>query len=439
MMPKNARVMTAVISFGLVCSILPSAAASPVVSYTNSAIVSAENENVPALKTLWKTQMDSSPAEGVIRSAARTSGGLVFFPKGGKLYAAAASTGRTRWTANVKPASPVMLSQNTLYVVDAAGMLRALNMQTGRQLWQTQTGFKPQTSTITSSLSAGILYVGGPLALKAYDPATGRQLWKTSTESEYGGPTSYGVYDGILVVSSVVSGALTFDQYKAYNPKTGRNLWTLNSSHGPVLEFRHGLLYLRNTAQWASPNHAAKLDQVEIKTGRIKTSYDYVQVVDGLYQSAEQLVVEGDYVYVAMEKYTAGVLEGIAPVLYRFDLNQDPNKQKPVVYEGYGKFLAGPYKNRLFFQDGLSLNSLLPGQKETTTYKLAGNPLARLDLHEAGLYAGLSDGKFYLIDLASGQTSGVVDTGSRTYGETLLVGRTVLIQTEKELIAVKHP
>lgn len=51
----------------------------------------------------------------------------------------------------------------------------------------------------------------------------------------------------------------------------------------------------------------------------------------------------------------------------------------------------------------------------------------------------IGDGQFYMIDIASGKTLGVVDAGGRTYGETLLAGQTTIVQAESKLIVIQRP
>ena len=65
--------------------------------------------------------------------------------------------------------------------------------------------------------------------------------------------------------------------------------------------------------------------------------------------------------------------------------------------------------------------------------------MSRLDLIENQAYVGISDGLFYMIDIPSGKTLGVVDTGSRSYGRTLTAGNIVIVQAEGKLIAAKRP
>jgi len=292
---------------------------------------------------------------------------------------------------------------------------------------------------LTVKLVDGTLYAGGPFTLQAYNPVNGKNLWKQKTKSEYGGPYIQGVYDGVLVASMTVSGALTIDQYVGYNPKTGKKVWESGGNNGPVLAYRNGCLYVRDQYPMSSPDHALLLNKIRVKTGKMTKANEYVQVEDGMFQTADQVFVEGDDLYIAMRKYSEGTLEGFSSMLYRFKLDEDPDKQTPMIYEGRGDFLAGPYLNRFFVQKELRLEAVPLNGKMSENYNIPSNPVSRLDLIANHAYVGVSDGKFYIIDIPSGRTLGVVDTNARTYGQTLVIGSTIVVQAEGKLIAVKRP
>ncbi|WP_037288541.1 PQQ-binding-like beta-propeller repeat protein [Saccharibacillus sacchari] len=423
------------ISAGLLFSLAPISAAAPATSYVNPIIHSSESETISELKPVWSVNtFTSNPGISAV-----ISGNLVVYPAKNNLEAANAATGKKVWTAAFIPASELITGNGTLYFVDSKGMLVGLNAKTGKALWKTKTGFAAQTDGFTAKLVNGTLYIGGPRELQAYNPATGKRLWKQSTESEYGGPSVQGVYDGVLVTSAVVSGALTVDFYNGYDPKTGKELWVLGGSHGPVLHYQKGHIYMREQSLTGNMDHAAILDKVNVKTGKTTATYKYVEVEDGLYQSAQQIVIDQENVYIAMPRYEKGRLEGFSSALYRFKLDQQPDNTQPALYEDRGDFLAGPYLNRFFVQKGLELQSVPINGKMSQSYAMSDNPVSRLDLKGNGAYVGLSDGQLYLIDIASGKTLGVVRAGGRTYGETLLAGNMAIVQAENKLIVIKRP
>lgn len=429
-MKKTKRAVAFLLSASLAGSLVPAASAAPLASYSNPWISSASNDAVKPLKTAWTLQTDSSDAI--------TAGNLIVYSAKGKLRAVNAATGREQWNAAYTKASELAIGENALYFVDVKGRLVGLNTKTGKSLWTAKTGIDPENGQASLALAKGMLYVSGRQTLQAYHPDTGKQIWKQKTESEWS-TAVFGVYDGVLVTSAVVSGALTANFYYGYDPKTGKALWTLGGSHGTVLDYRKGHLYLRET--WPMPDitYAAKLDKVNVKTGKIAASYEYVTVLDGIYQQAEEVIVDGDSVYIAMKKYPKDSVDGYSSVLYRYALDQDPAKQKPKTYEDRGIFLAGPYMDRFFVQNGLELQAVRFDGKMTRTYEMPDNPVSRLDLIGTGAYVGLSDGKFYLVDIPSGKTLGSIDAGGRVYGQTLSAGGMIVVQAEGRIIAVKRP
>ncbi|OWR32666.1 hypothetical protein CDO73_03435 [Saccharibacillus sp. O23] len=429
-MKKTKRTFTLLLSASLALSLMPAASAAPLTSYSNPWISSASNDVVKPLKKAWTLQTDSSDAIAM--------GNLIVYSAKGKLRAVNAATGREQWNAAYTKASELAVGENALYFVDAKGQLVGLNAKTGKSLWKTKTGIDPKNGQASLTLANGMLYAGGSHVLKAYSPSSGKQVWKQETQSDWAAWVS-GVYDGVLVVSATVSGALTAEHYYGYDPKTGKPLWELGGSHGMVLDHRKGHVYMRDTWPMPDTTYAARLDKVNVKTGKIAASYDYVTVLDGMYQQAEEVIVDGDSVYIAMEKYPKDSIDGYSSVLYRYAIDQDPAKQKPKTYEDRGIFLAGPYMDRFFVQNGLELQAVRFDGKMTRTYDMPDNPVSRLDLIGTGAYVGLSDGKFYLVDIPSGKTLGSIDAGGRVYGQTLSAGGMIIVQSEGRMIAVKRP
>lgn len=409
------------------------ASAAPVTSYSDPTFY--EINTIQALKPTWSTEADSTDPS----FPAVVSGNNVIYVHKGKLRAVNAKTGKIQWSSSFHPSSELIAGNGTLYFIDQKGVLISLNAKTGKPFWQTNTGMPISNPAFTIKRVGGTLYAGGPLSLQAYNPVNGKNLWKQTTESEYGGPYIQGVYDGVLVASMTVSGALTIDQYIGYNPKTGKKLWESGGNNGPVLAYRNGSLYVRDQYPMSSPDHALLLNKIQVKTGKATSAYEYVQVEDGMFQTANQVFIDGDDLYIAMRKYSEGTLEGFSSMLYRFKLDQDPDKQKPMIYEGRGDFLAGPYLNRFFVQKELQFQSVPLNGKMSQSYEIPSNPVSRLDLIANHAYVGVSDGKFYVIDIPSGKTLGVLGTDTRNYGQTLVVGNTVVVQTEGKLIAVTKP
>lgn len=422
-----------IVSLTLPMLFLPAASAAPVTSYRDATL--SETNMIPAIKPLWSVETEqvgqAFPATG--------SGNNVIYIHKNKLRAVNAATGKTQWSSSFLPSSELIKGNGTLYFIDQKGTLVSLNAKTGKTAWKTNTGMPASNASFTIQLVGGTLYAGGPLAFQAYNPVNGKRLWKQKTESEYGGPAIQGLYNGVLVASMTVSGALTIDQYSAYNPKTGKKLWESGGNNGPVLASRNGYLYVRDQYPMSSPDHALVLNKINIQTGKATQHYEYVEVEDGMFQTADQVFIDGEDLYIAMRKYSKGTLEGFSSMLYRFRLAEDPNKQKPVIYEGKGDFLAGPYLNRFFVQKDLQFKSIPLNGKTSESYDIPPNPVSRLDLIENNAYVGISDGKFYMIDIPSGKTLGVVGTGARVYEQTLVIGNAIVVQTEDRLIAVTQP
>lgn len=269
-MNKTKILLTTLLSTGLLFSSLPSMLAAPVTSYSGP-FSSSSQDSTPVLKPLWTAKAEIASANNSYAIHAQTANGILFYPNQNKLLAVNPTSGRSIWSIPAKLNSELAIADGALYFVDQAGSLNKVDTKTGRTLWKNKTGLTNDYGMFTVVISEGKLYISSPQSLRAYDPKSGKQLWKRKSESDISG-TIYGVHEGVLIASFVVSGAMTVDQYNGYDPKTGKKLWTLGGSYGPILDVRNGSLYLRDNSLWATQDHSAKLDKYSIKTGQLLSS-----------------------------------------------------------------------------------------------------------------------------------------------------------------------
>lgn len=113
------------------------------------------------------------------------------------------------------------------------------------------------------------------------------------------------------------------------------------------------------------------------------------------------------------------------------------------------EWLAGPYRDKLFVLEhsggtrrflvgGLEGSSLSPIQFNDT-YEVGANSISRLDLSGNGLYVGHTDGQFVAVDVQTGRAFFRLQTDTKNFGPTHVVGNTLVVQTENELLAFALP
>ena len=162
-------------------------------------------------------------------------------------------TGRPRWRFETGADLPFewewdfwlsspTISATTVYVGSGDGNLYALELSTGRKLWQFPTGGRVRS---TPAVDQGVVYVGSMDGkLYALDAATGKGLWTFETEGVRIDQQKAGFDRRSIVSSPAVSGDLVFvgsrdARLYAVDRKTGRERW----------RFGHKIDYMEGTPE----------------------------------------------------------------------------------------------------------------------------------------------------------------------------------------------
>jgi len=407
------------------------AAAAGKTSYTGYYGNSTADRTV-MLKPKWQVQADY--ADGGASNIA-TADGNVYYSYKNKILAVNAATGKTKWTYASYRSTPLLARGGYVYFVDGKGYLIQLNGKTGAAGWKTKAAEASDYVSISLWHDKGTLYgfdAGGAGSIAAYDAATGKRKWKTKPDDSFAGIIQ-GVYDGVVVVSGAVSGAITTTPYFGFDSATGRQLWKLEGIHSDVLHEQDGYLYLRNAWPVLDNGFAAVIDKVDVKTGKIAKTLSYIPEEDTAGNNATSVVIDGKSIYIEQQPRI-----GMSKVSV-FSLEREPEEQKPKIYEGRGKWLAGPYLGRLYFEANLKLIGIKDGGNGTLSFNGPENPISQLDLIGQGAFIGLTDGQFYLANAATGKVAGKLITGARQFGATKVESGMAIIQAEDRIYAVAMP
>ena len=276
------------------------------------------------------------------------------------------------------------------------------------------------------------MYVTDPGSLAAFDAATGKRKWNTKSQ-EINMPQYRVTYDGIVVVSGVESGAITTLPYYGYDAASGKRLWKLYGIHTDVLHEQDGYLYARNEWPVLDNGYAAVIDKVDVKTGKIAETLSYIPEEDTFGNNAASVVIEGNSVYVEQQP-TLG--ESKVSV---FSLDSAPDHQTPRVYEGRGKWLAGPNSGRLYFEVNQKLIGLRDGGNGFLAFNGPADSIAQLDLLGRVAVIGLTNGQVYLADASTGKIAGKLLTEARQFGVAQIESGMAIIQAESRIYAVALP
>lgn len=385
------------------------------------------------LKPKWQTKTDGV---GLYDSQAPISNGLIYYSSGGTLIAANISTGKVKWTYK-NGSQPEIVTNSSIFFINNNGYLVKASAKTGKLIWQVKAADAPIEIGAHAELRNGVLYFtnesGG---ISAYNPISGKKKWENKELTMYAG-SIVGEYDGVLVVSSTVDNIRT--QFFGLDPATGKKLWRAEGIYSFVA-YREDQLILRqqSDAAYGSDNTPDKgymitVASLDVKTGKFtkKENYNHLDDISRLGNSYTSL--QGSYVYTV-----DGNIDNNEAFLNRFKLGQDP-KTAPKSYKEFGDWLAGPTNGMVFFQKGTEMIGVNLKQDSVVTFDSLSSPVLNLQQIGKGVYTGLENGYFYIMNASTGKTLAKVKTGAKQFGKTFVVNGNVVIQTENEILMIELP
>ncbi|MCJ8011951.1 PQQ-like beta-propeller repeat protein [Paenibacillus sp. KQZ6P-2] len=410
--------------------IVPAAyAAAPVVSFSFPA---SEPIKAPLQKPLWTASYDKN-ANNVV-----TDDGILFTFSGGKLIALDVNTGKKLFTYGNKLRPGAAYLKGVVYGVTESGQVYAVNVKTGKGLWQTSAGV---SNDITPSIFSDTLYVTKDNAIIALEASTGKQRWKSIEEnSDFSGGVAR-ESDGIVYAIYMVQGALTTVQLDAIDKKTGKKLWEHIRQNAP-LAVQNGLVYSvvdEYPFDDADPKRELNISVIDAKTGTIKEKQTYswklVSTPPYSRDSAGSVILDGKDLYLATDS-----------AVLKYDIAAYEKDGKPLQkwtkYSAGSSLIGSMQAGRIFFANhstGRITGMKLVGGQSISF--LTDNQPVQTDIYGNGVYIGQSDGVFHGYNLQTTAPAFTVNTGSRNYGQTLRSGNTLIIQARDtgKLIAVPVP
>jgi outer membrane protein assembly factor BamB len=175
----------------------------------------------------------------IYRSSATIAGGMVLFGgTDGFVYALDPATGRPKWRTDLQariPGSPAV-AEGLVVVGDAAGIVHALDLASGASRWTFRTagsdlvsadfGFDRRTIQSSPSIAGDRVFVGARDGfLYALDLHTGKRLWQFDHEVSWVNTTP------AVAAGVVYAGSSDAHFVQAVDAATGRELWRADTEN----------------------------------------------------------------------------------------------------------------------------------------------------------------------------------------------------------------
>ncbi|MFD1178779.1 PQQ-binding-like beta-propeller repeat protein [Paenibacillus puldeungensis] len=397
-------------------------------SYSGYSLPSYLNK-VPVAKPIWSTNL-GHPSESYRYGADRVAvgEGTIFYLKNGKLVAANAKTGKTIWTYGEKLLTQVIYQNGTILVSDTNGRVYMVSAKTGTTKWKSAS-VKGQ-SVFSFAFDKDTVYANTNKGILAYDKATGKLKWSNGSVLNSG---SMMVVDDKLLASTWESGALTVDVTYAINKQTGKTLWRAGSIPSPLL-IKDGYLYSRDT--WPpndSNTYQYPLSVIELSTGKAVEERQYIKIPEGQDALSTQVytsATDGQFLFIQANN-----------AIFRYDYRKPGDEQQPKTYQYNGKWIAGPYNNKLFFEKeyGGGIQAIKVLNDERVDYEGLDNPVSRLDFYNSGMFVGQTDGEIYALNVITGKALFRYQTQARSFEAFHIEDGVLIAQADDSLYAFKIP
>jgi outer membrane protein assembly factor BamB len=374
---------------------------------------------IPTIQPKWSISTDM-PEDDLQMSLGTiaTGDGQAYVLQKGRLLAVNTKTGKKSWAFGAKLSSPVFYSKGEVYVSSQDGTLYAVNAANGKKKW----GTTVKTSGINQ------LYVNGDRLfavnghVQAFDLKSGKWLWTDDyPELFVGGPLWF--TSGKILISTVISGAYSYDALLAFDENSGHLVWTAGNASMPLL-MKSNTVVVQRTSNWLTQVELTTLDTLDVLTGKVVKTVEYPQNGSAW--------IDSERVYIS-----------VSGAVYGYPLDADPAKTIRDSYKPEGgiqnHWAGGPDAGRLLFTDGMQFTGVKLVNKSTVLYGWMGNPIARFDAIGNGVYIALTDGKVVVVNLITAKRLFELQMPSRVFGPTLQDDGMIIVQSKGRVSAFPEP
>lgn len=396
-------------------------------SYSGYSVPSYLNK-VPVAKPIWSANL-GRPSEMMPYGTDRIAvgDGLIFYLKNGNIVAADVTSGKIRWSYGQKLQQVFSYHEGMIVAADKDGLIYSVSAKTGKTKWKSASvkgqpvnSFAFDKDTIYSNTGKGLL---------AFNKANGKLKWSNDSVLNIG---SMIVVGDKLFISSWESGAITVDVTYAIDKLTGKTLWRAGSIPNPLL-IKDGYLYSRNT--WPANDTSTyqyPLSVVDLSNGKTIEERQFIKIPagqDALSTQAYTAAMDDPFLFIQANNS-----------IYRYDYRKPGDEQQPKTYQVNGKWIAGPYNDKLFFEKNEGgIQAMKVINSERVDYEGLDNPVSRLDFYNTGMFVGQTDGEIYVLNVVTGKALFRYQTAARGFAAFHIENGILIAQAEDTLYAFKLP
>ncbi len=392
--------------------------------------------NIPAAKVQWSSSMDIqadnySMGKGVVA----VGGAKVFVLQKGQLVAFNVQSGKLLWKYGSKLKSPLLYQEGILYVTSEAGTIYAVNATTGKNKWSSNV--KTQGVTQLTVDKDQLFVANGDIG--AYRLKDGVFQWRDDYSEGFYEPLL--VEGNLVLAENTISGAYMYDVLHALDRTTGKQLWE-SGNHALPIAATTGTILSQRLANLMDLLPLTTLDSLDVKTGKIVKTVEYnpnhidpnnPELGNGFVSSGGKAWISGNRMYIN---------EGAT--IYGYPANTDPATVTRDTYSSTGSgqlltYAAGPYDGRILFSNGESIYGVKTANKSLVSYSGLSRPIARFDLLGHGMYVAQTDGKLVVINLLTAAPVVQLQTSGRVFGPTILENGMIIVQSKGKLTVFKEP
>lgn len=357
----------------------------------------------------------------------------ILYLQAGQLKAVDAETGRQLWAFWVGKATQLKTSSGGLLAI-TRGEIYALEPATGKVRWSRAEEKRGDHFGGIYAVDRNTLYIAKPEGLTAVHLETGRTKWATRVPFFTPFEPFTIVKDRIFVFT--VSGDAMNAKTSIFDAQTGRFLGDAKT-RGPLATVKGQVFFQRDWFPLDYPDDVF-VDVHDLRTAKRLESrtYSVENRVTGNYSSSE-IAIDASTVYISGGGNIAC-----------FPLAQPGGDAKPDfirVPKGDVTWLAGPrngtfllgWRGALWLVRQDEKDNCAPIELLGQGRKVASGRL-RHDVAGNGLYVGLKNGMFQAINLRTGETVPRLELAA-PIGPTYVVGDTLIVQAGDKLLAFALP
>jgi hypothetical protein len=337
-------------------------------------------------------------------------------------------TGRLLWSV-LKPFDRILVGgDNLVFVGDVFGTLYALEVRRGTLRWRVDGFGRVYQLVIHRSL---LLVVSSAKGGTALELATGRLRWSRPEESGIEAANEFGV-----IWRRPESGAITLARFSGVHPINGRDLWSASA--------QSGWIYVRGRTAWIDRRFGSDftdgvnpllLSRYDLPTGaRAELQINFSKNREGLWPIVERMESDGTHLVWLEDTQARPPLVSRRLEIIRLDLR---GTRLTRAFPPNTTWWTGPVGGRILLSDDRHVYGIKTTNGTRVNYlELNGAVVSDLEVIGGRVLVSLEQGQLLGFDIVSAEPVFRSPTRLECDCRFVLVGDTLLVNTESEVIAL---